>query len=42
MVEHTDILALRRWRQEDCKFEASLGYIAKLPASKKKKGLLAC
>jgi hypothetical protein len=21
------ILALRRWRQEDCKFKASLGYI---------------
>jgi hypothetical protein len=26
---HTSVIpALRRWRQEDCEFEASLGYIA--------------
>jgi hypothetical protein len=31
------ILALRRLRQGDCKFEAILGYIAKLLYSEKKR-----
>jgi hypothetical protein len=31
------ILALRRLRQEDCEFEASLGYIARLYPIKRKR-----
>jgi hypothetical protein len=37
MVMHTYIPALGRMRQEDCKFEASLGYTGKPRLKKEKK-----
>jgi hypothetical protein len=37
MVVHACNPALGRLRQEDCEFEASLGYIAKMSPKKRKK-----
>jgi hypothetical protein len=38
VVMSSVILVLKRWRQEDCGFEASLGYIAQV-LSPKSQGL---